>query len=117
MAVSSSLNLLSTSSAPTIGPKSKPLETRLRVLQEKSPVSLPPRFYQQHSSTGGSRSSRLISAAKLSEIEPDLNEDPKDRRATNGIGMEDFVFGEYDGHHTYHEGHAKGTVLLFRLLF
>ncbi|KAK6914016.1 hypothetical protein RJ641_021337 [Dillenia turbinata] len=45
--------------------------------------------------------------AGLSEIEPDLNEDPKDRWATNGISPEDFVYGKYDGHHTYFEGEEQ----------
>ncbi|GJN16853.1 hypothetical protein PR202_gb03877 [Eleusine coracana subsp. coracana] len=43
----------------------------------------------------------------LTEIEPDLHEDPIDRWRTNGVSPEDFEFGVYDGHHTYHEGHAK----------
>ncbi|GJN16857.1 hypothetical protein PR202_gb03881 [Eleusine coracana subsp. coracana] len=42
----------------------------------------------------------------LTEIEPDLHEDPIDRWRTNGVSPEDFEFGVYDGHHTYHEGHA-----------
>ncbi|XP_043691234.1 photosynthetic NDH subunit of subcomplex B 5, chloroplastic [Telopea speciosissima] len=53
--------------------------------------------------------STRLNAAGLSEIEPDLNEDKIDRWRTNGISPEDFVYGEYDGHHTYHEGHEKGT--------
>ncbi|KAF8762463.1 hypothetical protein HU200_009428 [Digitaria exilis] len=43
----------------------------------------------------------------LSEIEPDLNEDGVDRWATPGISPDDFEYGIYDGHHTYHEGHDK----------
>ncbi|XP_068635858.1 photosynthetic NDH subunit of subcomplex B 5, chloroplastic [Aristolochia californica] len=46
--------------------------------------------------------------AGFSEIEPDLEEDKRDRWATNGVSAEDFLYGEYDGHHTYHEGH-EGT--------
>ncbi|WOL03147.1 photosynthetic NDH subunit of subcomplex B 5, chloroplastic [Canna indica] len=46
--------------------------------------------------------------AGLTEIEPDLEEDPHDRWRTNGVDAEDFVYGEYDGHHTYHEGHEGG---------
>ncbi|KAH6769979.1 dehydrogenase 18 [Perilla frutescens var. hirtella] len=41
--------------------------------------------------------------AGLSQVEPDLNEDPKDRWATNGIAEEDFQYGKYDDHHTYFE--------------
>lgn len=50
-----------------------------------------------------------LNAAGFAEIEPDLNEDPHDRWETNSISMEDFKYGEYDGHHTYHEGEDKGT--------
>ncbi|KAK6161472.1 hypothetical protein DH2020_004853 [Rehmannia glutinosa] len=50
-------------------------------------------------------STRLF--AGLSEVEPDLNEDPKDRWATNGIDAEDFVYGKYDDHHTYFESDEK----------
>ncbi|CAL9048995.1 unnamed protein product [Musa banksii] len=49
--------------------------------------------------------------AGLTEIEPDLEEDPHDRWRTNGVSAvssEDFIYGEYDGHHTYHEGHEGG---------
>ncbi|XP_042480568.1 photosynthetic NDH subunit of subcomplex B 5, chloroplastic-like [Macadamia integrifolia] len=53
--------------------------------------------------------STRLNAAGLSEIEPDLNEDKVDRWRTNGVSPEDYVYGEYDGHHTYHEGHEKGT--------
>ncbi|KAK4772207.1 hypothetical protein SAY86_013982 [Trapa natans] len=45
----------------------------------------------------------------LSEIEPDLNEDPKDRWATNSVHPDDFNYGKYDDHHTYFEGEKKGT--------
>ncbi|XP_050215724.1 photosynthetic NDH subunit of subcomplex B 5, chloroplastic [Mercurialis annua] len=50
-----------------------------------------------------------VKAAGLSQIEPDLNEDPTDRWATPSIDPEDFKYGEYDGHHTYSEGQEKRT--------
>ncbi|KAL4024842.1 hypothetical protein IC575_013214 [Cucumis melo] len=53
--------------------------------------------------------SRRLNAAGLSEIEPDLNEDPVDRWETNSVSPEDFEYGVYDGHHTYFEGEKKGT--------
>ncbi|XP_022974431.1 photosynthetic NDH subunit of subcomplex B 5, chloroplastic [Cucurbita pepo subsp. pepo] len=59
-------------------------------------------------SARGSRLRRL-NAAGLSEIEPDLNEDPVDRWETNSVSAEDFEYGVYDGHHTYFEGEKKGT--------
>ncbi|XP_006645279.1 photosynthetic NDH subunit of subcomplex B 5, chloroplastic [Oryza brachyantha] len=43
----------------------------------------------------------------LTEIEPDLREDPIDKWRTNGVSPEDFEYGVYDGHHTYHETQDK----------
>ncbi|KAL5712419.1 hypothetical protein ACHQM5_014596 [Ranunculus cassubicifolius] len=48
--------------------------------------------------------------AGLTEIEPDLIEDKIDRWRTNGVEEEDFIYGEYDGHHTYHGQDEKSTV-------
>ncbi|MCD9642291.1 hypothetical protein HAX54_028994 [Datura stramonium] len=45
----------------------------------------------------------------LPKLEPDINEDPVDRWRTNGIDMEDFVYGKYDDHHTYYESEDKAT--------
>lgn len=42
--------------------------------------------------------------AGLTEIEPDLEEEKRDQFSINSIAPEDFVYGEYDGHHTYKEG-------------
>ncbi|KAL0388498.1 UNVERIFIED_CONTAM: Photosynthetic NDH subunit of subcomplex B 5, chloroplastic [Sesamum radiatum] len=56
---------------------------------------------------GKNSSTRLF--AGLSEVEPDLNEDPKDRWGTNGIDEADFKYGKYDGHHTYYETDDKGS--------
>ncbi|CAM8981895.1 unnamed protein product [Rhodiola kirilowii] len=53
------------------------------------------------------RSSTKLNAAGLSEIEPDLNEDPRDRWGLNSVDEDDFVYGKYDGHHTYYEGEEK----------
>ncbi|KAM3326665.1 photosynthetic NDH subunit of subcomplex B 5, chloroplastic [Capsicum chacoense] len=56
----------------------------------------------------GYRSSTRLYAG-LTDIEPDINEDPVDRWRTNGIDIEDFVFGKYDDHHTYFESEDKST--------
>uniref|UniRef100_A0A6P3ZMI3 photosynthetic NDH subunit of subcomplex B 5, chloroplastic n=1 Tax=Ziziphus jujuba TaxID=326968 RepID=A0A6P3ZMI3_ZIZJJ len=56
----------------------------------------------------GKRTWKRLKAAGLSEIEPDLNEDPVDRWATNSVSPEDFVYGKYDEHHTYNEAEDKG---------
>lgn len=55
------------------------------------------------------RSTKL--GAGLTDIEPDLNEDPHDRWATNGIPAEDFEYGIYDDHHTYFETSEKAPFL------
>ncbi|CAN8247832.1 unnamed protein product [Cochlearia groenlandica] len=56
------------------------------------------------------RLAKLISAAGLTQIEPDINEDPIGQFETNSIEMEDFKYGYYDGAHTYYEGEVeKGT--------
>ncbi|KAL0414422.1 UNVERIFIED_CONTAM: Photosynthetic NDH subunit of subcomplex B 5, chloroplastic [Sesamum radiatum] len=55
------------------------------------------------------KNSRTRLFAGLSEVEPDLNEDPKDRWATNGIDEADFKYGKYDDHHTYYETDDKGS--------
>ncbi|XP_072974378.1 photosynthetic NDH subunit of subcomplex B 5, chloroplastic [Typha angustifolia] len=74
------------------------------VLTSASSTRVPPlRTLALSLTLGVSRTSRLN--AGLTEIEPDLQEDPIDRWRTNGVSAEDFIYGEYDGHHTYHEGH------------
>ncbi|KAJ4767512.1 NAD(P)H dehydrogenase 18 [Rhynchospora pubera] len=45
--------------------------------------------------------------AALTDIEPDLQEDPVDRWRTNGVDAEDFEYGKYDGAHTYYEGEEE----------
>ncbi|KAL1199679.1 Photosynthetic NDH subunit of subcomplex B 5 [Cardamine amara subsp. amara] len=53
---------------------------------------------------------KLVSMAGLSQIEPDINEDPIGQFELNSIEMEDFKYGYYDGAHTYYEGEVeKGT--------
>uniref|UniRef100_A0A2P2JH46 Photosynthetic NDH subunit of subcomplex B 5, chloroplastic n=2 Tax=Rhizophora mucronata TaxID=61149 RepID=A0A2P2JH46_RHIMU len=59
---------------------------------------------RENSRFSGRNRSRTRPNAGLTEIEPDLNEDPVDRWATPGIDPEDFEYGKYDGHHTYFEG-------------
>ncbi|KAK3024090.1 hypothetical protein RJ639_044192 [Escallonia herrerae] len=98
-------SLLSTSPVPRIFSRSAPSETRVRVSIQKSLGSVPLRFGR----VCGRAGLRLLNAAGLSEIEPDLNEDPNDRWETNGVSPDDFVYGKYDDHHTFHEGDEKGT--------
>ncbi|XP_024027301.1 photosynthetic NDH subunit of subcomplex B 5, chloroplastic [Morus notabilis] len=114
MAVRSSpIPLLSSSSSSITKIFSKKSESRVRVLNQK-PSSL---GFTANSRLVGEilgrnrRSSSLarLNAAGFAEVEPDLNEDPVDRWATNSISEEDFVYGVYDGHHTYHEGEDKGN--------
>ncbi|KAF2313928.1 hypothetical protein GH714_020660 [Hevea brasiliensis] len=99
MAVRSSLSVLVANPVPQF--RSDHFETRIGVLNKKTL-----KFYER---LGGRYSSTRLNAAGLSEIEPDLNEDPIDRWATPGIDPEDFKYGEYDDHHTYFEGQEKRT--------
>ncbi|KAI3832351.1 hypothetical protein MKX03_010808 [Papaver bracteatum] len=107
MAASSATpSVLSFSSVPKI--ISKGSETGvIKVPSNPKPVA-PLGFLHHKSSRNPSSSTRLN--AGLTDIEPDLNEDKRDPWATNGIDIEDFVFGKYDGHHTYFEGEkSKAT--------
>ncbi|KAD4178135.1 hypothetical protein E3N88_26726 [Mikania micrantha] len=61
------------------------------------------------SSHDGRNGIRRLNAAGLTDIEPDLNEDPVDRWDNRGVSDDDFVYGVYDGHHTYYEGDDKST--------
>ncbi|KAI8003079.1 hypothetical protein LOK49_LG08G02886 [Camellia lanceoleosa] len=110
MAGSTALSVLSVSanSIPKIGSsKTDPCETRVRVPIQRNPGSISFRFSTKIPSRSGSTT--RLNAAGLSEIEPDLNEDPKDRWATNGVTAEEFVYGKWDDHHTYQEGQEEGT--------
>uniref|UniRef100_A0A2N9IWC0 Photosynthetic NDH subunit of subcomplex B 5, chloroplastic n=1 Tax=Fagus sylvatica TaxID=28930 RepID=A0A2N9IWC0_FAGSY len=113
MAVNSSLSLsvLYASSVPKLSSKI-PLQSRearvfnLINLKTLAPSPTPFKLYGNSAKT---RNPTKLNAAGLYEYEPDLNEDPVDRWATNTIDPEDFVYGIYDGHHTYEEGEKKGT--------
>ncbi|CAO2181845.1 unnamed protein product [Urochloa humidicola] len=78
-------------------------QLRIKVSQPQQQQLL---LHGRHRQNGGAVVARAGPGA-LTEIEPDLNEDPIDRWATPGISPEDFEYGVYDGHHTYHEGHDK----------
>ncbi|CAL0328082.1 unnamed protein product [Lupinus luteus] len=54
--------------------------------------------------TKSKNSTRFFLNAGFNEYEPDLNEDPVDQFRTNGVAPEDFLYGKYDGHHTFNEG-------------
>ncbi|XP_062168510.1 photosynthetic NDH subunit of subcomplex B 5, chloroplastic [Alnus glutinosa] len=105
MAVCSSLSVLSANSAPRV--ISNPLETRVSFLN--LPKTLSPMPSKLCGNQWKNRRLTKLNRAGLSQIEPDLNEDPVDRWATNSVSPDDFKYGEYDGHHTYHEGEEKGT--------
>ncbi|KFK31685.1 hypothetical protein AALP_AA6G145900 [Arabis alpina] len=55
---------------------------------------------------------KLVSSAGLSQIEPDINENPIGQFETNSIEMEDFKYGYYDGAHTYYEGEVPKKTFL-----
>ena len=80
MAVHAPLSVVSVNSVPKIS--CKKLETRVKVLNQREVCSVHFKLVRNHGD--GSRLTRL-NAAGLSEIELDLNEDPVDRWATNGV--------------------------------
>lgn len=101
------LSALSTHLVPKIQSfQSEPCQTKFRASVRNSPGLFSVRISPKHSRMSSTR----LYAAGLSEIEPDLNEDPVDRWRTNGVDEDDFVYGYYDGHHTYFESdHQNGT--------
>ncbi|KAK6254853.1 hypothetical protein SCA6_016158 [Theobroma cacao] len=104
MSVHAPLSVVSVNSVPKI--RSKKIETRVKVFNQREVSSVHLKLVRNH---GGRSRLTILNAAGLSEIEPDLNEDPIDRWATNSVSPEDFKYGEYDEHHTYFEGDEKGT--------
>lgn len=83
MAVStSSLSVLSLNSVPRISPKLSEINAKLPNLQGLASVR--EKLFGKSSSRSGSVT-KLNAGGKLALIEPDLNEDPKDRWATNGV--------------------------------
>lgn len=83
----SSLSLLPLNQAPKLGSNPEPHVTRVRSpIKRGSGLAVPskngPSYWRL----------RRLNAAGLTEIEPDLNEDPKDRWATNGISQVCFPF-------------------------
>ncbi|XP_073135075.1 photosynthetic NDH subunit of subcomplex B 5, chloroplastic [Henckelia pumila] len=105
MAVSVTLSALPSSSIPKILSQKRSESCVIEKLDfvRSSPCS---KFHGIGVNYGNICSTRLF--AGLAEVEPDLNEDPKDSWATNGIDAEDFVYGKYDQHHTYNEGGKNG---------
>ena len=94
---------LSTPSIPKIVAKFPQSPNRITV---SSSTSFGVRY---RSINNGRIAIRRLNAAGLSDIEPDLNEDPVDRWDNKGVSDDDFVYGVYDGHHTYYEGEDKST--------
>ncbi|XP_015087274.1 photosynthetic NDH subunit of subcomplex B 5, chloroplastic [Solanum pennellii] len=96
-------NSLTLSLLSTIPVPNSVLSTKRSVLFRGNPCSISSKIGTK---CGGFRSSTRLYAG-LTEIEPDINEDPVDRWRTNGIDIEDYVFGKYDDHHTYFESEDK----------
>ena len=97
------LSALSTPSIPKIVAKFPQSPNRITV---SSSTSFGVRY---RGINNGRIAIRRLNAAGLSDIEPDLNEDPVDRWDNKGVSDDDFVYGVYDGHHTYYEGEDKST--------
>ncbi|KAG5554581.1 hypothetical protein RHGRI_012221 [Rhododendron griersonianum] len=80
---STALSVLSPPSIPKTGSsKTDPCETRVSVSMRRNPRSISIGFGAE---SQGKRGSTRLNAVGLTEIEPDINEDPKDRWATNGV--------------------------------
>ncbi|XP_075085440.1 photosynthetic NDH subunit of subcomplex B 5, chloroplastic-like [Nicotiana tabacum] len=107
MADSVTISLLSTVPVPNPVLSTKSGESQLKYyfLFQRNQCSISLKIGTKCS---GMRSSTRLYAG-LTEIEPDINEDPVDIWRTNGIEIEDFVFGKYDDHHTYFESEDKAT--------
>ncbi|XP_009588828.2 photosynthetic NDH subunit of subcomplex B 5, chloroplastic-like [Nicotiana tomentosiformis] len=107
MADSVTVSLLSTVPVPNpvLSTKSGESQLKYNVFFRGNPYSISLKIGTK---CNGMRSSTRLYAG-LTEIEPDINEDHVDRWRTNGIEIEDFVFGKYDDHHTYFESEDKAT--------
>ncbi|CAK8570725.1 unnamed protein product [Lathyrus sativus] len=98
MALTSSLSLI------------PPIITSPPKLTSKSFSSLSPPNFHGIFTKSNNNSSKFLLNAGFNLVEPDLNEEPIDQFRTNGIAIEDFEFGIFDGHHTFHEGEVeRGT--------
>eukprot|EP00268_Persea_americana_P020388 TRINITY_DN20588_c0_g1_i1.p1 TRINITY_DN20588_c0_g1~~TRINITY_DN20588_c0_g1_i1.p1 ORF type:complete len:225 (-),score=28.11 TRINITY_DN20588_c0_g1_i1:308-982(-) len=110
MALSSSTSSLCCCSYPSLIAASsvshKPCKVSVRSPSHPRPKTLA--FLRLSKTHPSLRGSTRLNAAGLTEIEPDLPEGKVDLWGTGGISSEEFVYGEYDGHHTYHEGN-EGT--------
>ncbi|KAL8196018.1 hypothetical protein R6Q57_025018 [Mikania cordata] len=101
------LSSLSIASIPKIVVKSQQSLNRITVSSNSiCSTSFGVSYGSNHNGRSGIR---RLNAAGLTDIEPDLNEDPVDRWDNRGVSDDDFVYGVYDGHHTYYEGDDKST--------
>ncbi|XP_076904058.1 photosynthetic NDH subunit of subcomplex B 5, chloroplastic-like [Bidens hawaiensis] len=107
--VSVSASVLSITSTPKILTNSQQPPNRITVSNNIWSTSF--RVGYRSNNNNGRNWIRRLNAAGLSEYEPDLNEDPVDRWDNTGVSDDDFVYGIYDGHHTYYEGDDKSTFL------
>ncbi|XP_023729356.1 photosynthetic NDH subunit of subcomplex B 5, chloroplastic [Lactuca sativa] len=104
------LSALSISSIPKIAANSEQSPNRIRVSSNAiCSTSFGLRYRSINNRCNGRNRINRLNAAGLTDIEPDLNEDPVDRWENSGISDDDFVYGKYDGHHTYNEGDDKST--------
>ncbi|CAG7894559.1 unnamed protein product [Brassica rapa] len=104
--INSTVTILSPKSIPKI------INSKLRVGVSDQTFGFSPNVVKCVSSSSCRRLklAKLVSAAGLSQIEPDINEDPIGQFELNSIEMEDFKYGYYDGAHTFYEGEVeKGT--------
>ncbi|GAU47926.1 hypothetical protein TSUD_13960 [Trifolium subterraneum] len=84
-----------------------PIITSPSKLTSKSFLSPTPSNFHGTFTKSNNNSTKFLLNAGFNLIEPDLNEDPRDQFATNGVAPEDFEYGIFDGHHTFYEGEEK----------
>ncbi|KAL2904751.1 Photosynthetic NDH subunit of subcomplex B 5 chloroplastic [Bienertia sinuspersici] len=87
---------------------SRPFCNKVLISSPRTPKSCSINFKNVCVQSHAARLSTKLKAG-LTDIELDINEDPHDRWATNGVDPEDFEYGVYDGHHTFFETSEKGS--------
>lgn len=90
--MATSVSVSSLTAVPKLGTRIEPCSSRARVLVQRPSSSVKHGFGANY----GRLSLKRLNAAGLADIEPDLNEDPKDRWATNGVDPVSILLFCYD---------------------
>ncbi|XP_010556882.1 PREDICTED: photosynthetic NDH subunit of subcomplex B 5, chloroplastic [Tarenaya hassleriana] len=101
VAINSTVTVLSPKSIPRV------IESKLGIRVSDQSFHFSPNAKSYGKLCPRLRLSKLVTAAGLSEVEPDINEDPIGQFELNSISQEDFKYGYYDGAHTFYEGEEE----------